>query len=88
MKRAFTPLVRLAVLATAWLAVSGSALAGHPKIDAAIQNLLAARAELQKANVSAGGKRQAAIAAIDRALAEARADVDFRDNKPRKKKGR
>lgn len=88
MKPTFPPLARLVALAAVSLALSGSALAGHPQIDAAIQNLIAARAELQKGSSNKGGERLAAINAIDRALAEARADVDYRDDKPRKKKGR
>jgi hypothetical protein len=77
MKRTFTPLARLAVLATMSLALGSSVLAGQPQMEAALQNLLAARAELQKANVSAGGARQSAIAAIDRAIAEVRAGKEY-----------
>ena len=88
MKPIFPSLARRAMLFALSLALSASALAGHPQINAAIQNLLAARAELEKGGSNKGGERLAAIRTIDRALAEARADADFRDDKPRKKKGR
>jgi hypothetical protein len=88
MNRTFSPLTHLAVLAAVSLALDAFARAGHPQIDAAIQNLLAARAELEKGSANKSGERSAAISAIDRALAEARADVDYRDDKPHKKKAR
>lgn len=75
MKRTFTRLTRLAVLAAASFALGSSALAGQPHMKAALQSLLAARGELERANAGKGGQRVAAIRAIDRAIAEVQASI-------------
>ena len=69
------PLPRLAVLAAVSFALTDSALAGHPHMQAALQSLQAARAELVNANAGKGGQRVAAIRAIDRAIAEVQASL-------------
>lgn len=75
MKRTLARLTRLAVLAAISLSLGSSALAAQPRMNAALQSLLAARGELERAAGGKGGERVAAIRAIDRAIAEVRASI-------------
>ena len=86
MKRTFIHLNRVAVLAAVSLGLGHSALAGQPHMDAALQNLLAARAELEQA-YRKHGERDAAIAAVDRAIAEVRAGEAFQAERAQAGKG-
>ena len=75
MKRTFTRLTHLAVLAAVSFSLGSSALAGQPHMKAALQSLLAARGELERGTGGKGGQRVAAIRAIDRAIAEVQASL-------------
>ncbi len=78
MKNPFIRLTRLAVFAAVSVTMASSALAGQPHMDAALNSLLAARAELQQAAAGRfAGERVAAINAIDRAIAQIRAGENF-----------
>ena len=72
MKSTFKYLIRLAVLAAVIIGFEPSALADQPRLEAALGNLRAARAELTKA-VRRNGERDLAIMAIDRAISEIQA---------------
>jgi len=71
MKTSHRPLTRLAFLTATAFVLSGSALAER-HLQAALQNLQAAKAQLEKASGGKGGERLAAIRAIDKAIAEIR----------------
>ena len=86
MKRTFTHVNRVAVLVVVSLGLGHSALAGQPHMDAALKNLQAARAELEQAGRK-HGERDAAIAAINRAIAEVRAGETFQAERAQASKG-
>ena len=75
MKRSLARLGHLAALAAVSFGLGSSALAGQPRMQAALQSLLAARGELERATADKGGQRVAAIRAVDRAIAEIRASI-------------
>jgi len=54
----------------------GQALAAQPHMDAALENLRSARAELQMATHNKGGHRVKAIADIDDAIEQVRLGMD------------
>jgi len=70
----------LLVLTVAILALGGvlieNARAGQPHMSAALDNLRAARHQLEIATHNKGGHRDAAIAIIDNAIAEVKAGID------------
>lgn len=50
---------------------------GQPHMEAALDNLRSARAELESANTDKGGHRGRAIELVDEAIGEVRAGIDF-----------
>jgi hypothetical protein len=63
-------------------AVAGAtiAFAAQPHMANALGSLQAARAELVRAEPNKGGHRERAIAAVDQAIAEARAGIAYAGN--------
>ena len=56
---------------------AGCATGGQPHMEAALDNLRSARAELESANTDKGGHRGRAIELVDEAISEVRAGIDF-----------
>jgi hypothetical protein len=56
---------------------AGCATGGQPHMEAALDNLRSARAELESANTDKGGHRGRAIELVDEAIGEVRAGIDF-----------
>jgi hypothetical protein len=73
MKNILLRFIRLSLLTALAATMGGSAFAWQPRMQAALQSLLAARAELEQASTNKGGERLAAIRAIDHAIAQTRA---------------
>jgi hypothetical protein len=72
MKRVLLPFV-LGLIVSA--GIIASANAGQPNMEAALSDLRAARASLEKAEANKGGHRANAIGLIDQAIAEVRAGM-------------
>lgn len=68
--------VRLALTCLA-LAASPLAMAAQPNMEAALDSLNAAKASLQKATADKGGHRMKAMKAIDTAIAETKAGIEY-----------
>ncbi|MEW6257276.1 MAG: hypothetical protein AB1592_15085 [Pseudomonadota bacterium] len=58
-------------------ALMGGAFAAQPYMDAALEQLRAARASLQQAEPNKGGHREAAIGLIDQAIEQVKAGIAF-----------
>jgi hypothetical protein len=56
---------------------AGCATGGQPHMEAALDNLTSARAELESANTDKGGHRGRAIELVDEAIGEVRAGIEF-----------
>jgi hypothetical protein len=56
---------------------AGCATGGQPHMEAALDNLRSARAELESANTGKGGHRERAIELVDEAIGEVRAGIEF-----------
>ena len=61
------------------IALTGSSLtfAAQPNLDAALESLQQARASLEKAVADKGGHRVKAIKAVDEAIAQVKAGIEF-----------
>lgn len=68
----YTPLVAAAL----WLA-SSACLANQPNMEAALASLQEAKESLQKAVADKGGHRVKAMKAVDSAIAEVKAGIEF-----------
>ena len=64
------------VLSSALLA-SGQAFADQPNMEAALASLQQAKDSLQRATTDKGGHRVKAIKAVDAAIAEVKAGIEF-----------
>ena len=71
MKLLATTFAALAFLATS------TAFAAQPNMEAALAQLQEARASLEKATADKGGHRVKAMKAIDQAIAEVQAGIEF-----------
>ena len=71
--------MRLASIAltTLALAATPAAWADQPNMQAALDSLQAARASLEKATIDKGGHRAKAIKAVNNAIAEVKAGIEF-----------
>lgn len=67
----------LAILVVIIGYAAGCATGGQPHMQAALDHLRSARAELEAANSNKGGHRERAIELVDQAIAEVRAGIDF-----------
>jgi len=56
---------------------AGCATGGQPHMEAALDNLRSARAELESANTDKGGHRGRAIELVDEAIGEVRSGIEF-----------
>lgn len=56
---------------------AGCATGGQPHMEAALDNLRSARAELESANTDKGGHRGRAIELVDEAIGEVQAGIEF-----------
>jgi hypothetical protein len=56
---------------------AGCATGGQPHMEAALDHLRSARAELESATSGKGGHRERAIELVDEAITEVRAGIDF-----------
>ena len=56
---------------------AGCATGGQPHMEAALDHLRSARAELESAASGKGGHRERAIELVDEAIGEVRAGIDF-----------
>ncbi len=65
----------LAVLSLGYL--TGCATTGQPHMQAALDQLRAARSELETASSDKGGHRARAIEIVDQALGEVQAGIEF-----------
>ncbi|HSI86719.1 MAG: hypothetical protein ACAI35_05435 [Candidatus Methylacidiphilales bacterium] len=63
------------IIAVATLAFTGNLQAEQPHMDAALDNLRAARKQLENAKADKGGHRARAISIIDQAIAEVKAGI-------------
>jgi hypothetical protein len=72
MKRILLPLVLGFVVSVSFI---GSANAGQPNMEAALSDLRAARASLEKSEANKAGHRNRAIQLVDQAIAEVRAGL-------------
>jgi hypothetical protein len=72
MKRILLPFVLGFIVSAGFIA---SANAGQPNMEAALSDLRAARASLEKAEANKGGHRANAIGLIDQAIAEVKAGM-------------
>ena len=59
------------------LLVAGNAFADQPNMEAAMINLQQAKDSLQRATIDKGGHRVKAIKAIDIAIAEVKAGIEY-----------
>ena len=57
--------------------LAGCATGGQPRMNAALDELRAARSELDSAVSDKGGHRAKAIGLVDEAIAEVQAGIDF-----------
>lgn len=64
-------------LAAAALALAAPAWSAQPHMEAALTSLEAARAELDKATADKGGYRVKAIQAVDRAIEQVKAGIEW-----------
>jgi hypothetical protein len=67
----------LAVLVVVVGYAAGCATGGQPHMQAALDHLRSARAELEASNANKGGHRERAIEMVDNAISEVRAGIDF-----------
>jgi hypothetical protein len=65
----------LAILALGYL--TGCATTGQPHMQLALDELQAARSELQAATTDKGGHRERAIELVDQAITEVQAGMEF-----------
>lgn len=65
------------VLTCAAVAASPLAMAAQPNMEAALESLNAAKASLQKATQDKGGHRAKAIQAVNAAIAETKAGIEY-----------
>ncbi len=67
------------LLATTFLAgvLTTHALAGQPKMEAALASLRQAREALREANADKGGHRQKALELIDAAIGQVQAGIEY-----------
>jgi hypothetical protein len=72
MKRILLPFVLGLIVSVGFIA---SANAGQPNMEAALSDLRAARASLEKAEANKGGHRTNAIGLIDQAIAEVKSGM-------------
>ncbi|MFI5034538.1 MAG: hypothetical protein ACHQPH_27955 [Reyranellales bacterium] len=74
---------RLVVMSSLACLVAGTvvgatiAYAAQPHMVGALENLRAARAQLERSTTNKGGHRERAIGAVDRAIEETRAGIAF-----------
>lgn len=69
--------MKFIVAALAILALSTSVFAAQPNMEAALASLQQARESLQKATADKGGHRAKAMKAIDEAIAQVKAGIEF-----------
>jgi uncharacterized membrane-anchored protein YhcB (DUF1043 family) len=74
-RRIFTAIALVVVLATGFLA--GRAAADQPHMQAALEHLRAARAELDRATADKGGHRAKAIALTNDAIAQVEKGIGY-----------
>jgi uncharacterized membrane-anchored protein YhcB (DUF1043 family) len=74
-RRIFTAIALVVVLATGFLA--GRAAADQPHMQAALEHLRAARAELDRATPDKGGHRAKAIALTNDAIAQVEKGISY-----------
>jgi outer membrane murein-binding lipoprotein Lpp len=77
MHRRMTAFALLALLTLALGYLAGCASSGQPHMTAALDELRAARQELEAAVTDKGGHRSRAIAFVDDAITEVRAGIDY-----------
>ncbi|MBL8402252.1 hypothetical protein [Accumulibacter sp.] len=67
----------LAIVIASSAFVSGQTLADQPNMEAALASLQQAKESLQRATLDKGGHRVKAIKAVDAAIAEVKAGIEF-----------
>lgn len=77
MGRRITVFALLVIITLTLGYLAGCASSGQPHMNAAADELRAARQELEAAVADKGGHRERAIAFVDDALTEVRAGIDF-----------
>lgn len=65
------------LLAAALVAASSASIAAQPHMEDALASLMQARESLEKAVADKGGHRVKAIKAVDAAIAEVKAGIEF-----------
>lgn len=67
----------LAILVVVVGYATGCATGGQPHMQAALDHLRSARAELEAASSNKGGHRERAMELVDQAISEVQAGIDF-----------
>ena len=78
-KKTILPFVIISLLIGLMAGCAGPQIDHQPRMDAALEDLRAARQELERAVPNKGGHREKAIELIDRAIEQVKEGIEFRE---------